>query len=676
MLPLPVADPGTPPLTTPRAFLWWQARRQKAILAASLVFGIIGNVGGALMPWALGSVVDNGLDSGLSRELFVGCALIAAIGMAQVAANVWGHRFDVQNWLRAAFNSIQLVGYHATRTGDAVTAEMPTGEVVATVASDALRVGEVFAVAARFVGGIVAYGVVAVLMMRMSVPLGLLVLLGLPLVVGVLALLVKPLQKRQADQREAQGRLTTLGADTVSGLRILRGIGGEEIFAGRYATQSQKVREAGVRVAQTQSLLDATQTLLPGLFLTILVWAGARMAIAGDITPGELVMFYGFAAFLTQPLWSASETMRIFARAAVGVRRIIKVLSVPTTGQRSGEAVVTGATGPARGTELVDESSGVRVPATGTIALVSADPDETADIAMRLGHFVSTTALPKDKPADDGAAEEGPSGPRLLARLRRKAKTAVDDGAAPTLFADPPLSTVRWGRHLLHELDLVEVRGRVVVAESTPTLFSGTLDFELDVRGHASREEMLEAMRVADAADVLDSVPGGLEGRVEEKGRSLSGGQRQRVALARALLTQAEVLVLVEPTSAVDAHTEARIADRLAAARAGRSTVIVTTSPLVLDRVDEVIFVENGQALFSGPHRELLRRDDEHGDLYRRVVSRAAADTPAETPAEPSGESATSETEPVDAPSGAPSSPLNGVTDRPASTATTSGGVA
>lgn len=644
MLPLPVADPGTPPLTTPRAFLWWQARRQRAILLASLVFGIISNVGGALMPWALGSVVDSGLDTGLSRELFLGCALIGAIGMVQVGSNVWGHRFDVQNWLRASYNSIQLVGYHSTRTGDAVTAEMPTGEVVATVASDALRVGEVFAVAARFVGGVVAYGVVAVLMMRMSVPLGLLVLLGLPLVVGVLALLVKPLQKRQAEQREAQGRLTTLGADTVSGLRILRGIGGEEIFAGRYATQSQKVREAGVRVAQTQSLLDATQTLLPGLFLTVLVWAGARMAIAGDITPGELVMFYGFAAFLTQPLWSASETMRIFARATVGVRRIIKVLSVPTTGQRTDGVVTETVSGPAHSTELVDEASGVRVPVSGTVALVGADPDETAAIAMRLGHFVSAEALPHDddEPDDDATAR------RPWWRLSGEPAEKKDDAwNRPTRFADPPLSTVRWGRNLLHELDLVEVRDRLVVAESTPTLFSGVLDFELDVRGHASREEMLEAMHVADAADVLDSVPGGLDGRVEEKGRSLSGGQRQRVALARALLTQAEVLVLIEPTSAVDAHTEARIADRLAAARAGRATVIVTTSPLVLDRVDEVVFVEHGVARFSGTHRELLRRDDEHGDQYRRVVSRAAADTPAETPAEPQ----TKPTEPATEPS-------------------------
>ncbi len=630
MLPLPVADPGTPPLTTPRAFLWWQARRQRAILLASLVFGTISNVGGALMPWALGTVVDSGLDKGLSRELFLGCALIGAIGMVQVGSNVWGHRFDVQNWLRASYNSIQLVGYHSTRTGDAVTAEMPTGEVVATVASDALRVGEVFAVAARFVGGIVAYGVVAVLMMRMSVPLGLLVLLGLPLVVGVLALLVKPLQKRQADQREAQGRLTTLGADTVSGLRILRGIGGEEIFAGRYATQSQKVREAGVRVAQTQSLLDATQTLLPGLFLTVLVWAGARMAVAGDITPGELVMFYGFAAFLTQPLWSASETMRILARATVGVRRIIKVLSVPTTGQRTDGVVTESVPGPDRGTELVDEASGVRVPVSGTVALVGADPDETAAIAMRLGHFVSAEAIPHDDESDDAAPARRP----WWRPWGKPASTKDDAWNRPTRFADPPLSTVRWGRHLLHELDLVEVRGRLVVAESTPTLFSGVLDFELDVRGHASREEMLEAMQVADAGDVLDSVPDGLDGRVEEKGRSLSGGQRQRVALARALLTQAEVLVLIEPTSAVDAHTEARIADRLAAARAGLATVIVSTSPLVLDRVDEVVFVEHGVAVFTGTHRELLRRDDEHGDQYRRVVSRAAADTPAETPAE------------------------------------------
>jgi len=123
--------------------------------------------------------------------------------------------------------------------------------VVATVATDALRMGEVYAIVPRLVGGIAAYLVLGAVLLRTSVPLGLLVLLGLPMVVAALSLLVRPLQKRQSEQREATGRLTTLGADTVSGLRILRGIGGEDVFADRYRAQSQQVRAAGVRVSQT-----------------------------------------------------------------------------------------------------------------------------------------------------------------------------------------------------------------------------------------------------------------------------------------------------------------------------------------------------------------------------------------------------------------------------------------
>jgi ABC-type glutathione transport system ATPase component len=134
-------------------------------------------------------------------------------------------------------------------------------------------------------------------------------------------------------------------------------------------------------------------------------------------------------------------------------------------------------------------------------------------------------------------------------------------------------------------------------------------------------------MHVADAADVLDSVPGGLTGEVAEKGRSLSGGQRQRVALARSLLTEAEVLVLVEPTSAVDAHTEARIARRLAAARHGRATVIVTASPLVLDVVDDVAFLADGTVVARGRHRDLLDPHHPASAAYRRVVARTADDT-------------------------------------------------
>ena len=580
---MPLADPGTPPLTSAPAYLWWVARGQLGLVLSAIFWGSTAFVAAAIMPYLLGRVVDTGLEQGLSAPLWRGCLALLGVGALQALANVVDHRRAVESWIRAAFRSSQLLGHHVTRTGDAVTAELPTGEVVATVASDSLRVGEVFWIGSRLVGAVISYVVVAVLLLQASVTLGLAVLVGLPAVAGVLALVVKPLGRRQAAQREASGRLTTLGTDTVAGLRILRGIGGEEAFAARYREQSQKVRRAGVEVARTQSVLDALQALLPGLLLAGVVWYGARLALAGEITPGQLVTFYGYAAFLTEPLNAATEAVQIFSRALVGVRKILRVLAVPLTSADTREAPFDASVrpvGPAP--TLEDTRSGVRIAAGRTTALVSADPDETADIALRLG---------------------------LL---------ATPDDAAEVLLDGVPLA----------ELSLAEVRRRVLVAESTPQLFTGVLREELDATGTADETRTLAALQVADALDVLESLPDGLDGEVAEKGRSFSGGQRQRLALARAVLVEPEVLVLIEPTSAVDAHSEARIAERLIAVRRGLTTVIVTASPLVLDHVAEVVLVAGG-VVGRGSHRDLLADRGETGRRYRAVVSRASAD---ETP--------------------------------------------
>ena len=144
-----------------------------------------------------------------------------------------------------------------------------------------------------------------------------------------------------------------------------------------------------------------------------------------------------------------------------------------------------------------------------------------------------------------------------------------------------------------------------------PLLFSGRLREEL---GTGPVDEALET---ACAADVLEALPDGLDTELEERGRQLSGGQRQRLVLARALAADPEVLVLDEPTSAVDAHTEARIADRLHRMRSGRTTVVLTTSPLMLDRADVVALLVDGSVVATGTHRELLQEP-----AYRAVVLR------------------------------------------------------
>ncbi|GII84912.1 hypothetical protein Ssi03_29020 [Sphaerisporangium siamense] len=124
-------------------------------------------------------------------------------------------------------------------------------------------------------------------------------------------------------------------------------------------------------------------------------------------------------------------------------------------------------------------------------------------------------------------------------------------------------------------------------------------------------------MRVAAAQDVVAGLRHGLDSMIEPGGRNLSGGQRQRVRLARALLAEPEVLLAVEPTSALDAHTESLLAGRLRTARAGRTTVVATTSPLLLAQADQVLFVEDGRVVASGTHRELM----ESTPAYRSVLA-------------------------------------------------------
>jgi ABC-type multidrug transport system fused ATPase/permease subunit len=212
------------------------------------------------------------------------------------------------------------------------------------------------------------------------------------------------------------------------------------------------------------------------------------------------------------------------------------------------------------------------------LGLVSADPDDSAAVALRLGRMTS----------DDQVSLGG------------------------TRLADLPLRTVRR---------------RVLVSEADPRLFTGVLRDELDPWGDVRDDAaLLTALDVAAAGDVLEALPEGLDAQVDEAGRGFSGGQRQRLALARALLADSDVLVLVEPTSAVDAHTEVMVADRLRAARHGDdrldppTTVVTTASPLVLDRCDEVAFLVAGRVVATGRHRDLLV--DHPG--YRETVIRGA----------------------------------------------------
>ena len=550
-------------------FLWWLVTGQWHTMVLGALFGITWMVAQAALPMVIGRAIDEGVAARDTNALLMWTGVMLGIGLVQAAAGIIRHRFAVTNWLTAAYRTVQLVARQAVNLGATLPKKVATGEVVAIGTNDLSHLGNAMDVTARAAGAVVSFLVVAVILLRTSVTLGLLVLVGVPLLLVAVGPLLKPLQRRNLAQREMMGELSNLATDIVSGLRVLRGIGGERVFHDRYVRESQKVREAGVQVGRLQSVLDALQILLPGVFVVTVVWLGARFAVQGRITAGELVAFYGYAAFLMIPLRTATEFANKWIRAFVAARRVIRVLAL--------EPEVAGASTPEAyaerpaGAELLDVRSGLCVPAGQLTAVVSDPAEDSAEVADRLGRYADGEVL--------------------------------------------------WGGVPLDLMDPAVVRRRIVVSDTASTLFSGRLEDQLDVRGRGP-QQVAAALHTASAEDVLEALPDGMDTVVTERGRSFSGGQRQRLVLARALAADPEVLVLVEPTSAVDAHTEARIAERLRTHRVGRTTVVTTSSPLLLDRVDNVAFLRNGVVAAWGSHRQLLA----DVPAYRALVTRELVD--------------------------------------------------
>lgn len=569
MQPLPAPDPGTPDSRSATRYLLWLARVNGRALTgyALLLAGWFGGM--ALMPAAVGRALDAIVASspaGLGRWL----AVLAALGLLQGVCGVVGHRYAVAAWLGAAYRTVQVVSRQVTRLGATLPKRISAGEVVAVGTSDIDHLGGGVEVLGRGSAALTSAVIVAVIMLSTSVPLGLIVVVGVPAVMLVLAPLLRRLHHRQHAHRELVGSLTGRANDIVAGLRVLRGIGGEAVFAARYRAESQQVRQAGVRVARVQAWLDALQMLLPGLFAATVVWLGARFALDGQITAGQLVAYYGYAVFLGNPLWHLTDTAHQVTRAHVAARRVVRILRLrPEITDPAAPP-----TQPAAG-DLLDPASGLVLPAGALMGLASNSPEEATALADRLGRYC--------------------------------------DGE------------VTWGGVPLAALPVAEVRHRILVADNNARLFSGALRDELDVRaeqrGPASEEALTTALTAACATDIVDALDDGLDTQIADAGREFSGGQRQRLLLARALLADPEVLILVEPTSAVDAHTEALIADRLARLRRGRTTLVVTTSPLLLDRLHTVAYLEDGKVVATGAHRDLLDREPR----YAATVTRGEA---------------------------------------------------
>ncbi|SDP42221.1 putative ABC transport system ATP-binding protein [Streptomyces sp. cf386] len=528
------------------------------------VLAMAHQTGEALVPVLIGVAVERGVVEGDLAGLLWWLGALAVVYVGLSVSYRYGARAGERASVTAAHRlRTDLIDRALAPEGGADEGRLP-GELATIATEDARRVGAV--VMALVVGVAAATGLAvgAVVLLRVSVPLGVLVLLGTPLLLWLVHLLSKPLERRSETEQERAARASGVAADLVAGLRVLKGIGAEQAAVARYRRVSRDSLAATLRAARAEAWQSGVVTMLTGAFLALVVLVGGRLAARGDIGLGELVSCVALALFLIGPLSGFSWVNAQLAQGRASAARIAEVLGAEhavSADPSSGGAVLHRVEGRLR----------LRGLSYGSLRAVDLDiaPGETVGV-------VTTD------PADASA---------LMHCLGRR--------------ADPDAGTVALDGTHLSALGLAELRTALLVAEHDADLFEGTV-LDNVTAGARTDTATTAAITASGTDDVVRALPDGLDTAVTARGHSLSGGQRQRVALARALAADAPVLVLHEPTTAVDAVTEARIAVGIRDLRAGRTTVVVTTSPALLAVTDRVVLLDGGGVAASGGHEQLV----------------------------------------------------------------------
>jgi ABC-type multidrug transport system fused ATPase/permease subunit len=544
--------PALPQRLSGVGLIWWIFRSQPGRSFGAMAVGAIWMSTLVLTPVALGQVIDRGVAERDWQQFALWATAVFLLGMINAGLWIVRHQLTTGNGRRA-------LGWLELHLGDRILDERggldhrAPGEFVSLVGSDARQIARFVEATSRGAAAIVNFIVVVTAMLFIE-PLLALVILGLLLPFLVLVVIaVRALEKHSHGQQTALAQAASLAGDAITGLRIVRGIGGTVEMGRRYAKASDTVERRGLRATRMQALSASLGVAMPGAVVALVGWYGGSLAANGDLTTGELVTFSGWAVFLVVPLRTFDELARRFAVAHAGSRRIAAVLSAPLdlpVAEESRDVTVD-----VRQEPVTVELELVNVPVNGLTTPVTEVFADGALTVVRADHHVT----------DD------------LVALMSRARDAVG-------------GSIRLGGSDFRDLPLSELRARVLVAEHDAMLFHGSLRYNLAVgRADASDRAMYDALHAAAAMDIVRSLDDGLDGVVSERGRSLSGGQRQRVALARALLADPTVLVLVDPTSAVDAYTESEIVDRVRSARSGKTTIVITTSPAFARCADVVI---------------------------------------------------------------------------------------
>ncbi|MFF2011018.1 ABC transporter ATP-binding protein [Streptomyces sp. NPDC058195] len=565
----PEMPPRTPaPETRPPSgadILRTALRRNTGAMTRGTVLMGLYQAGETAFPIALGLIVEHTMQDRSPAALALSIGALAVIITTVSLSWRFGMRVlqkanttEAHHWrVEVAACALQPV---ARDTG------LKSGEVLTIATEDADQTADIVEVVPLLVSSLVAVVVAAVALGLADLRLGLLVIVGTVAILSVLAVLSKRIGARTREQQARVARAGAKVADLITGLRPLHGFGGNHAAFGSYRRVSADARHQAVAVARANGAYAGAALALNAVLAAAVSLTAGWLAFEGRITLGELVMAVGLAQFIIEPLKMFSEMPKYVMMARASAERMALVLAAPPV-------AVPGEAGPERTAGQALALDGVHHGALRGIGF-----------EVAAGEFVAIAAYRPRQAAD------------LAAVLALNAPPGTYPG------------TVRVGGRPLEELSAEAVRAYMLVNPYDGEIFAGTLRSNIDPSG--TSRTIAEAVEASLLTDVVALHREGLDHPVRDRGANLSGGQRQRLSLARALAADSEVLVLHNPTTAVDAVTEQLVARRVAQLRRGRTTVVITSSPALLDAADRVLVLDDGVITAQDTHRNLLAGDE------------------------------------------------------------------
>jgi len=629
---MPPTSPGSPPhapvqppakpQTATQAL--WRLREYMRPYYLGLFFMIMAAVlavtAETVIPLITKSIVDNVVVKGIRSELLPLSIAAMALGAIQAGLNFY-RRWALSSAVAGMEKTIRDDLYHHLQHLEpAFHDSWQSGQLLSRATNDLATIrrfagfGVVF-----FITNTWTFLLIVGLLIRMNWWLGLLTgCLFLP--VSVLCLRFEKryrvLSRLAQDQ---QGDLATYVEEAATGIRVLKSLGRRDEASARHLAQSKLVYRTQVDKARLRGTFWAGLDMVPNAVIGVLLLLGAFAVSAHELSLGGLVAFVTLTLLLVWPIEAMGFIIATGQEAATAAQRIYEIFD----------------TKPAIGDPAADEHDGSHAARPG-LSAGRWRPGDKAGATVVKPRTVRP-AVPPARPEHRGAGrlifdQVGFSYPQAPAPVLRGVSLELEPGETVALVGAtgsgkttllhlvPRLADVTSGRITLdgtdvRELPLPELRSRVACAFEDPTLFSASVRENVGFGvPDASEESILQALDAAQAEFVAD-LPWGLDTRIGEQGMALSGGQRQRVALARAILARPQVLLLDDPLSALDVHTEAKVTAALADVLTTSTALIVAHRPSTVLLADRVALLTGGAIAALGTHHELLATEPRYRDL-------------------------------------------------------------